>query len=182
MPTERITSRGALVLDRSQPMVDILTSMLRHIGRRDIRALTDWTLADIELDRRDFEVILIEDNLPEADGVSFVSRLRRNEACRNRLTPVIMMAAAPDAARIRAARDAGVTEFLRRPFAAIHLEARLNQIFSAPRPNIATSAYTGPDRRRRSNPAFSGEDRRAAAPEPDAAASPVPESGSGTAA
>lgn len=149
MPVETITAHGVLIADRSLHMIDIVAAMLRHAGRRDIRSATDARGVMVELRRRDFEVILLDDGLAGTDSVEFVRRLRRDEDCRNRLTPIIMMASLPDAARIAAARDAGVTEFLRKPFAAAHLEARLLSIRKAPRVIIETDGYVGPDRRRR---------------------------------
>lgn len=71
-----------------------------------------------------------------------------------------MMAARPDATRIAAARDVGVTEFLRKPFAANHLEARLAVIARAPRPIIETEGYVGPDRRRRPSVEMGTAERR----------------------
>jgi hypothetical protein len=70
-----------------------------------------------------------------------------------------MMSSAPDARRILAARDAGVTEFLRKPFAAVHVESRLTSIFGAPREFVEGGGYQGPDRRRR-RAEFKGDDRR----------------------
>jgi two-component system, chemotaxis family, chemotaxis protein CheY len=85
--------------------------------------------------------------------------LRAATDCQNRLIPVIMMSSAPDAKRIADARDAGVTEFLRKPFAANHLQSRLTSIEANPRGFIEAREYTGPDRRRRSVD-IGGKERR----------------------
>lgn len=160
MSSERITGHGVLILERNQHMIDILASMLRHIGRRDLRAASDTSAAMVELNRRHFEIVLIDERLRDADGVELVRRLRHCADCQNRFTPVIMMSSAPGAARIRAARDAGVTEFLRKPFAAAHLASRIRAIEAAPRDNITASDYAGPDRRRPRAEGYAGPDRR----------------------
>ncbi|GLQ56894.1 response regulator [Devosia nitrariae] len=160
MPVETITAHGVLIADHSQHMIDIVAAMLRHAGRRDIRSATDAAGAMFELKRRDFEVILLDDGLAGTDSVEFVRRLRHSEDCRNRLTPIVMMASMPDGQRIAAARDAGVTEFLRKPFAAAHLETRLEAIRKAPRATIETDDYVGPDRRRRAAPDLGTGERR----------------------
>jgi two-component system chemotaxis response regulator CheY len=149
MPLESISPNGILIADQSAHSAELVMQMLRAIGRRDIRQALDAETAMAELDRRPFEALLIDDALRDMDGVQFVFQLRRAEACRNRHIPIIMMAAAPDLARITAARDAGVNEFLRRPFAANHLQSRLKSIHEAPRPIVATESYVGPDRRRK---------------------------------
>jgi two-component system chemotaxis response regulator CheY len=158
MPIETITANGILIADASPHSIELVTQMLRAIGRRDIRSALDAETALAELDRRPFAALLLDDKLRDMDGVAFVERLRRAEANRNRHVPIIMMAAAPDTARITAARDAGVNEFLRRPFAANHLQSRLKSISEAPRQIIATEGYVGPDRRRRT--VAVGEERR----------------------
>lgn len=163
MPAEQITKRGVLVVDPQPNMSSLVATMLRSIGRRDIREVSTGRDAMIALDRRAFDVLIIDDGLEDVDAVEFVRKLRANQNCQNRALPIIMMAAAPGPARIAAARDAGVTEFLRKPFAATHLQSRLDTIDQRPREFIEARTYTGPDRRRRTL-SVSGEERRASRP------------------
>ena len=150
MATEAITKRGVLVADHSQNMAGLVTVMLRSLGRKDIREAYDASKAMTELKRRVFDVLIIDDALDGMDGVAFTRKLRASTDCQNRYVPIIMMSAAPDARRIAEARDAGVTEFLRKPFAANHLQARLTSIEANPRGFIEAGQFKGPDRRRRS--------------------------------
>lgn len=166
MATETITNHGVLIIDPQPNMSALVASMLRAIGRRDIRVAENGAQAAIELDRRVYDVIIIDDAVSNPDAIELVRRLRSSPDGRNRLTPVIMMAAAPDASRITAARDAGVTEFLRKPFAADHLRARLDSISANPRAFIEAEAYKGPDRRRRKLD-IGEKDRRATNDAPD---------------
>lgn len=159
MATQTITRHGVLIVDPQPNMAALVASMLRSIGRRDIKEVSTASQAQFELDRRLYEVIIIDDAIAGPDAVELVRRLRANPDGQNRLTPVIMMAAAPDAARIAAARDAGVTEFLRKPFAIAHLQARLDSIAAHPRGFVDTGTYAGPDRRRRTRD-MGARDRR----------------------
>jgi DNA-binding response OmpR family regulator len=149
MANEAITKRGVLVADHSQNMAALVAVMLRSLGRRDIREAYDANKAMTELRRRVFDILIIDDALDGMDGVAFTRRLRAATDCQNRSVPVIMMSAAPDAKRIAEARDAGVTEFLRKPFAARDLQARLASIEANPRGFIEGAEYKGPDRRRK---------------------------------
>jgi two-component system chemotaxis response regulator CheY len=149
MAIEEITKRGVLIADSSAHMASLVTVMLRSLGRKDIREAYDGSRALLEVRRRAFDVIIIDDTLDGMDGVAFTKKLRAMTDCQNRLTPIIMMSAAPDAKRIADARDAGVTEFLRKPFAANHLQSRLTNIEANPRGFIEAAEYTGPDRRRK---------------------------------
>ena len=149
MDREQIEKRGVLIIDPQPHMARLVATMLRAIGRRDIRETNTPAQAQSELRRGTVEAVIIDDSIGPPDAVEFVRSLRADATCQNRLVPVIMMAAAPDAARIAAARDAGVTEFLRKPFAASHLQSRLESIAKAPRDFIEARSYAGPDRRRR---------------------------------
>lgn len=162
MATEEITKRGVLVADHSPNMAALVAVMLRSIGRKDIREAYDASKAMTELKRRVFDVIIVDDDLEGMDGVAFTRKLRASVDCQNRYVPIIMMSAAPDAKRIADARDAGVTEFLRKPFAANHLQSRLTNIEANPRGFIEAREYVGPDRRRKTVDVGSNERREGA--------------------
>lgn len=149
MARHPVTKSSALVVDPQAHMAALVADMLRSLGHRDTREANDGTIAQFELGRRPFDLVIIDDALTGPDAVELVRRLRASPDSPNRLTPVIMMAAAPDAIRIAAARDAGVTEFLRKPFAVNHLKARLDGLAANPRAFIEAEHYAGPDRRRR---------------------------------
>jgi len=149
MANEEITKRGVLVADHSPHMASLVALMLRSLGRKDIREAYDANKAMTELRRRVFDVVIIDDALDGMDGVAFTRKLRACTDCQNRFVPIIMMSALPDAKRIADARDAGVTEFLRKPFAANHLQTRLTSIEANPRGFIEAAEYKGPDRRRK---------------------------------
>jgi CheY-like chemotaxis protein len=149
MTQESIPKHGVLIVDPSPNMVSLIGGMLRGIGRRDYREANDAQAAMTELASRQFDVLVIDDGLDGLDGVELVRQLRASGDNPNRYVPVIMISAAPDAKRIADARDAGVTEFLRKPFAAVHLQARLVSIDANPRGFIEEHTYKGPDRRRK---------------------------------
>lgn len=150
MATEEITRRGVLIADSSANMASLVAVMLRGLGRKDIREAYDGAATLLELKRRVFDILIIDADLEGMDGVAVTRKLRGLADCPNRDIPVIMMSAAPDARRIAQARDAGITEFLRKPFAVNHLQSRLLNIKTNPRGLIEANAYRGPDRRRKS--------------------------------
>ena len=160
MPTEAITKSGVLIADSSPHMAGLITQMLRSLGRKDMREAYDAIKTMQELNRRAYEVLVIDTDLQGLDGVAFTRKLRAATECQNRYIPIIMMSSAPDAKRIADARDAGITEFLRKPFAANHLQSRLTNIAANPRGFIEAPAYIGPDRRRKILDV--GEERRGA--------------------
>lgn len=159
MQKQSFAKLDVLVCDPHQHMGTLIGQMLRHLKVHAVVEVESSGAALSALRSRRFGVILLDDQLGPTDSVELVRALRANPKGINRTTPVVMMSSTPDAARIIAARDAGVTDFLRKPFAAAHIESRLNAILSAPRPFVDADGYQGPDRRRR-KAEFNGEERR----------------------
>ncbi|HEX6957739.1 MAG TPA: response regulator [Ferrovibrio sp.] len=92
-------------------------------------------------------VLLLDHKLPGADGLAMTRRLRRDGGDLNRL-PIILMAEAPDAALVVAARDAGVHEIVVKPISVEALVLRLMHVLHTPRPFVTGPGFIGPDRRR----------------------------------
>jgi len=116
------------------------------------------------------DVIFVELAGEGLDGVDFTRRLRRsNLTCRD--APVIMATSQATAASILAARDAGVHEFIRKPFTVKDLTRRLEAVTLHPRDWIEAVDYVGPDRRRFNSGDYGGPlKRRSDAPKaPEAA-------------
>jgi DNA-binding response OmpR family regulator len=71
-----------------------------------------------------------------------------------------MVTADATANTIKGARDAGVHEFLRKPFAVGDLAKRLEAVSLKPREWIEAVQYVGPDRRRFNSAEFTGKHKR----------------------
>lgn len=149
-----------LVADPAPHMSMLIVQMLRHLKVHHVEEALTSSVAMSLLNAKKFGAILVDDSLKPMDGIELTRMLRTSDGL-NRDTAVVMMSSTPDAARILTARDAGITEFLRKPFAAQHVETRLVSILAAPREFIASDAYAGPDRRRRKAD-YRGAERRGA--------------------
>jgi len=141
--------RSALVADPSSHMTALIAVMLRSIDIRQVDAVVDLAGTQAALARRAYSLVLVDDQLGGEALAGMVRAVRHDHEHPNRETPIIMMAAAPDAHMIARARDAGVTEFLRKPFSAEHIALRLNGLRTAPRAFVEAGEFAGPDRRRR---------------------------------
>ncbi len=83
------------------------------------------------------------------DGIEFVRRIRKDLNSPNRLVPVIMITGYCIKKRVHEARDAGVTEFLIKPFTAEDIAKRMSHVINRPRDFIDIEGdYFEPDRRR----------------------------------
>lgn len=146
---EKPMQQRALLIEPSAHMAGLVAVMLRSLGIKEIDTAASLDQAAVALGRRRFDLVLLDGDIGASDGFEFMRALRQNAEHPNRHVPIIMMASAPGAAMIGAARDAGVNEFLRKPFSSEHIKMRLDTINRGNRAFVETSAYAGPDRRRR---------------------------------
>ena len=158
MNASHFSKLTVLVADDSY-MASLTSSMLRTLGTRSITEVYDLRGVATALQREEFGLVLIDDGLAPGDPVEIVRNLRADPYSWNRHVPVLMTFTAAEKARIVAARDAGVTEFLKKPLSANVIGLRLMQALEHPRPFVEAAAYTGPDRRRRTL-GIRGPDRR----------------------
>lgn len=107
----------------------------------------------------DPQIIFTELSGPDFDGLALVRALRRSRlACRK--APIIVVTSGATTATITASRDAGVHEFLRKPFNLGDLMKRLEAVALRSRPWIEALDYIGPDRRRFNSAEYQGERKR----------------------
>lgn len=107
------------------------------------------------------QIIFAELSADGVDGLDFTRKLRRSDyLCRE--APVIITTATATAASILAARDAGVHEFLRRPFTMGDLLKRIDAVTLKKRDWVEAVEYIGPDRRRFNSAAYEGPRKRRA--------------------
>src|SRR3546814_16640478 len=70
-----------------------------------------------------------------------------------------MVTAQSDEWKVMKARDAGVTEFLDKPFSAKTMARRITVVVENPRQFVRTDEFFGPDRRRHVISNYPGQDR-----------------------
>lgn len=148
-----------LILDPDPAGATAIGEMMRRIGRPEVTVEASNAKALKACGRTDPQVIVVELSGEAVDGVAFTQALRRSDlACRK--APVILVTGEATAGAILAARDAGVHEFLRRPFTVRDLVRRLDAAILRPRTWVEAVAYVGPDRRRFNSGDYKGPLKR----------------------
>ena len=148
-----------LLIERNPYMRQIVETILRGYGARMITTRETSAEALHELRTKPFDIIFTEYLLPDMDGAELIFTLRRTN-CPNRYTPVILMTSFTSRSRVERARDSGVTEVCAKPVAPRELFRKLASVVDNPRPFIQSAGYVGPDRRRRRDNTYTGDERR----------------------
>jgi len=165
-------SADAKVVQRMSPLlqrvmvIDPQPSSARLVGElmRDIARSQIWVAESNDKAIRlaasyDPHIIFVEMKSGEVDGITFTRELRRSHLSA-RYAPVIMVTGQATAAGILGARDAGVHEFLRKPFTMKDLLRRLEAVTLRQRDWVEAVNYVGPDRRRFNSGDYSGSLKR----------------------
>ncbi|VAW15382.1 hypothetical protein MNBD_ALPHA12-935 [hydrothermal vent metagenome] len=167
MRTLDMSRLSILVADPNPYMIKIIRAMLRGFGVTKIREASDGAVALEEFKSQTIDIAIFDFALSTLTGVELTELLRGDEQSSYRFVPIIMMSAFTEKWRVESARDAGITEFLRKPLCARDLYLRLVEVIENPRPFVRTNNYFGPDRRRQPQNNYSGPERRDLFSEPE---------------
>ena len=143
-------------------------SMLMHLGIWNIAEAEDGVGAIDQLVNFPADIAICDWQMSPMDGLEFSRLIRAGEVSGvTKFLPIVMLTAHAERDRIELARDVGVNEFLVKPVSVRTLKERLVAVMSTGREFIVTNDYTGPDRRRRVDPAYRGPERREGGDAPD---------------
>lgn len=153
--------RRVVIVEPNAASARLLSDIMKGLGAREVYTEGDEERA-LEL-VRDVEpgVIFTERSGETLNGETLARRVRRSSmGCR--MAPIIMVTGEATAAAIKGARDAGVHEFLRKPYTTGDLFKRVENVALKPRPWVEAVGYVGPDRRRFNSGEYSGARKRRA--------------------
>lgn len=157
--TYKLKNIRVLVIDPNPPIRSLLRNLLLDlgIGMVDILPNTEEAWNSFCQFRQD--VLFVD--WPPVNGekaLDFVRKIRRDPDSPVPHVPVLLMTGFSNEHRVFLARDAGITEFLIKPFTIQNLVRYISYIVENPRAFVEAPAFIGPDRRRRENDV--NEDRR----------------------
>ena len=156
-PIEKIS---ILIVDDDVGIIDLLSNILSVFGFKDVVSANDGRSAIKKMKNKRFDIIISDWQMEPMDGISFVKYVRKGDDSPDCLVPIIMLTGRAEVENVKKARDAGVTEFLAKPFTAEDLRKRILSVIDNPREFVFADAYTGPSRRRKEGAPPEGQERR----------------------
>jgi len=155
---------SVLVVEDSRFMRSLLVTTLRALGVERVMTAENGQEAiqfmapsasiqgESLVGKTGVDLILSDYVMPVVDGGMFLRWMRLAGKSPDRFMPFLMISAAADKDVLFACRDAGVDEFVAKPFSAEGLAKRITAVVEHPRPYIYCPNYFGPDRRRQVKP------------------------------
>ena len=115
-----------LIIDDSRALRRILRSMLEGLHFEIIEACNGQEGLDRLHEQGTVDIVLVDWNMPEMNGLEFVQAVRRDPTYQQ--LPLLMVTTETDMEQIATALQAGVTEYLMKPFDQESLMDKLQQL------------------------------------------------------
>lgn len=160
MPGLDLSRVSFLVVDDSDHMRRLIRLVLGSFGAKKVKEARDGADALQEMMKTMPDILITNWQMMPMDGLELTKHLRKSSDSPNPFLPIIMVTAHSERGRVLEARDAGVTEFLVKPMSAKALYSRIAAVIERPRRFVRTKLYFGPDRRRRDDALYRGNERR----------------------
>ena len=149
-----------LVVDDNHHMINIIKTILRGFEVKDFFDTSGAAEAFQIIRTTPVDLIITDFAMDPVDGCELTKLIRSAEDSPNHFVPIIMLTAYAERSKVEQARDAGVTEFCAKPVTATELYRKVCSVINTPRSFVRTSVYFGPDRRRRKDDNYGGQERR----------------------
>lgn len=124
-----MASLKILAVDDSPTMRRIIVNTLKRAGYEDVDEASDGkdALAKLQVDKFDF--VITDWNMPEMDGLAFVTYLRSSAEFKD--LPILMVTTRSVKEDIVEAMKAGVNNYIVKPFTPAILNQKIEQVLQA---------------------------------------------------
>ena len=151
---------SVMVVEDNLPMMEITKSLLLAFGVGNVVSASNGDIGFRRFCQYNPDIVIADWMMKPMDGIALTERIRNAPDSPNPYVPVILMTGFSEKRRVLEARDAGVTEFLVKPFNAKDLYKRIAQVIERPRQFVRSDDFFGPDRRRKKAEEYVGPQRR----------------------
>ncbi len=143
----RFSQLRVLVIDDNYFARALLRNVLQALGVWKVAACSSAKDGIVHLSEEAFDLVLVDNFMPKVSGTAFTRTVRRSDIVKDQMVKIIMVSAYTDVRRIKDAVDAGIHDFLAKPYSAASVAQRLCASLDDERPFIREHHYIGPCRR-----------------------------------
>ncbi|HLH50351.1 MAG TPA: response regulator [Roseiarcus sp.] len=131
-------SMPVLVVDDYGTMARIIRNLLRQLGFADVDDARDGAAALDKMRAKRYGLVISDWNMEPMTGYDLLRQVRADPALKK--TPFIMVTAESKTDNVIAAREAGVNNYIVKPFNAQTLKAKIDAVFAADEMTESASA------------------------------------------
>lgn len=112
-----------LIVDDYKTMLRIIRNLLKQIGFNNVDEASDGSEALTKLRQKDYGLVISDWNMEPMTGIQLLREVRADDKLKN--LAFIMITAESKTENVIAAKEAGVSNYIVKPFNAATLKAKL---------------------------------------------------------
>ncbi|HER26286.1 MAG TPA: response regulator [Rhodospirillales bacterium] len=114
---------NVLIVDDYKTMLRILRNLLKQLNFNNVDEATDGTMAMEVLSQKDFGLVISDWNMEPMTGIQLLRLVRADDKLKH--LPFVMITAESKSENVIAAKEAGVSNYIVKPFNAATLRSKL---------------------------------------------------------
>ncbi|MGB0683145.1 MAG: response regulator [Magnetovibrionaceae bacterium] len=114
---------NVLIVDDYKTMLRIIRNLLRQLGFANIEEATDGSMALQKLRQTNFGLVISDWNMEPMTGIQLLREVRADAKLKH--LPFVMITAESKSENVIAAKEAGVSNYIVKPFNAETLKSKL---------------------------------------------------------
>ena len=122
------TNMKILVVDDFRTMRRIIRNYLRQLGFNNVEEAEDGDVALEKLNEGQFDFVITDWNMPKMTGIDLLKKIRAENNFKN--IPVLIITAEAEKENVVQAAQAGVNDYIVKPFTPEVLQAKIEKIFA----------------------------------------------------
>ena len=115
-----------LIVDDYKTMLRIIRNLLKQLGFNHVDEATDGSMALQKLRDKDYGLVISDWNMEPMTGIQLLREVRADSKLKN--LPFIMITAESKTENVVAAKEAGVNNYIVKPFNAATLKTKLSSV------------------------------------------------------
>ncbi len=125
MPADK--NINILIVDDYQTMLRIIKNLLKQVGFNNVDEATDGSMAFHMLQKKDYGLVISDWNMEPMTGLELLQKVRASNENYNKI-PFIMVTAESKTENVIAAKQAGVNNYIVKPFNAETLKTKIESV------------------------------------------------------
>ena len=115
---------NVLIVDDYKTMLRIIKNLLKQLGFNNVDEATDGTMAYDKVQTKQYGLIISDWNMEPMSGLEFLKKVRGD----GNQVPFIMVTAESKTENVIAAKQAGVSNYIVKPFNAETLKGKISSV------------------------------------------------------
>jgi two-component system, chemotaxis family, chemotaxis protein CheY len=120
------TNMPILIVDDYKTMLRIIRNLLKQLGFNNVDEAVDGSSALQKLRQREYGLVISDWNMEPMTGLQLLKEVRKDSHLAS--TPFIMITAESKTENVIAAKEAGVSNYIVKPFNAATLKTKLQSV------------------------------------------------------